>query len=256
MTEMLPGGGRLKGKVAFLAGATSGIGRTTAEVFSREGARVVVGGNRRQEGQGVADAIVAAGGQAMYVHLDVTDEESVRQAVRATVGEFGRLDTAMSLAGGSSPGDGPVTASSTENFWERIKVDLFGAFLCSRFTIPEIIKAGGGSVINMGSMMGFGASPGRDAYSSAKGGVHTLTRTTARQYAHDGVRVNAIAPAAVLTERIAKLLEQSAAARELVSGQILGPIEPEEIAYAAVFLASDESKKMTGQVLAIHGGLF
>ena len=108
----------------------------------------------------------------------------------------------------------------------------------------------------MGSWMGFGTSPGRDAYSSAKGAVHTLTRSTAGRYVHDRVRINAIAPAAVLTERIAKLLEESPAARDLASGQALGFVEPREIANAAVFLASDESKKVTGQVLAIHGGLF
>jgi NAD(P)-dependent dehydrogenase (short-subunit alcohol dehydrogenase family) len=256
MAEKGTATGRLEGKVALLAGATSGIGRATAEVFGQEGARVVVGGRRRREGRSIADAIVAAGGEAVYVHLDVTDETSVREAVQATVGEFGRLDALMSLAGGSSSGDGPVTEASSEQFWERMKVDLFGTFLCSRFAIPEIIKSGGGSVINMGSWMGFGTSPDRDAYSSAKGAVHTLTRSTARRYAHERVRINAIAPAAVLTERIAKLLEASPAARDLASGQALGLVEPREIANAAVFLASDESKKVTGQILAIHGGLF
>jgi NAD(P)-dependent dehydrogenase (short-subunit alcohol dehydrogenase family) len=256
MSGKTAGKGRLEGKVAFLAGATSGIGHATAQVFSREGAHVVVGGRRRQEGQKIADAIVSDGGQAIYVHLDVTDETCVQQAVQATVGEFGRLDISMCLAGGSSAGDGPVTEGSIDLFWERIRVDLFGAFLCSRFAIPEIIRSGGGSVINMGSMIGFGTSPNRDAYSSAKGAVHTLTRSTARRYVGDRVRVNAIAPAGVLTERIARLLEESPAARELASGQVLGLIEPHEIAEVALFLASDESKKLTGQVIAIHGGLF
>lgn len=248
--------GRLDGQVAFIAGATSGIGRAVAELSAAEGARVAIGGRRGRDGRRIAEAIVAGGGRARYVPLDVTDEASVRHAVHTTVAEFGRLDVAVSVAGGSSPGDGPVTEASSEQFWERVKVDLFGTFLCSRFAIPEIIKSGGGSVINMGSMMGFGTTPGRDAYSSAKGAVHTLTRSTARQYANERVRVNAIAPAAVRTERIAALLAQSAGARELASRQVLGLVEPREIALAAVFLASDESEKMTGQVLAIHGGLF
>lgn len=248
--------GRLTGKVAFLAGATSGIGRTTAEVFAREGARVAIGGRREPEGQEIAAGIVAAGGEALYVPLDVTNESSVQEAIRTTVETFGRLDTLVSLAGGSSAGDGPVTEASLEIFWDQLKTDLFGTFLCSRFAIPEIIRSGGGSVVNLGSMLGFGATPNRDAYSSAKGAVHTLTRSTARRYAQDRVRVNAIAPAGVRTERMVNILAQSPAAQAMADAHILGLVEPEEIAQAIVFLASDESKKLTGQVIAIHGGMF
>jgi NAD(P)-dependent dehydrogenase (short-subunit alcohol dehydrogenase family) len=147
------GTGRLDGKVAFLAGATGGIGRTAAEQFAREGARVVVGGRREREGQEVADAITAEGGEAIYAHLDVTDEGSVERAVQTAVSAFGRLDVMVSNAGGSSAADGPVTTASVEEFWQKTKVDLFGTFLCSRFAIPEIVKAGGGSVINMARLV-------------------------------------------------------------------------------------------------------
>ncbi|MEV6287138.1 SDR family oxidoreductase [Kribbella sp. NPDC051770] len=250
------GTGRLAGKVALLAGATSGIGRATAELFAREGAHVAIGGRREQEGKQLATTIASTGGQAIYVHLDVTDEASVEQAVRITVDTFGRLDTVVNLAGGFSTGDGPVTEASVDLFWDQLKTDLFGTFLCNRFAIPEIIKSGGGSVVNIGSMLGFGSVPNRDAYSSAKGAVHTLTRSTARRFAEDKVRVNAVAPAGVRTERMANILAMSPAARAMADAHILGLIEPEEVAQTILFLASDESRKLTGQVIALNGGMF
>jgi NAD(P)-dependent dehydrogenase (short-subunit alcohol dehydrogenase family) len=248
--------GRLDGKVAFLAGATSGIGEVMAEMFAAEGAKVVVGGRRRSEGEAVAGAIRAQGGRAAYVPLEVTDEESVACAVRFAVGEFGRLDILVSNAGGSGASDGPVTTASIEEFWTKAKVDYFGCFLCSRFSIPEIARSGGGAVINIASLAGFGTTPGRDAYSSAKGAVLALTRSTAREYASDRVRVNAIAPATVRTERIERLIAASPEVGETLARQSLGLIAPSEIAAAAVFLASDSARSITGQVIAINGGLF
>ena len=248
--------GRLTGKVAFLAGATGGIGRTIAEEFGRQGARVVVGGRRGAEGQDVVEAIRAHGGEAAYVHLDVTNEMSVTEAVRSCVDGFGRIDVLLNNAGGSSLADGPVTTAALEEFWSKMRVELFGTFLCSRLVIPHLIASGGGSVINMVSMAALGVVPDRDAYSSAKGAVLTLTRSTAREFAAHRVRVNAIAPAGVRTDRIQNLLEQSEAARETMARQVMGMIEPIEIAHAAVFLASDESRSLTGQTMAIHGGYF
>lgn len=248
--------GRLSGKVAFLAGATGGIGRTIAEQFGRQGARVIVGGRRGSEGQEVVEEIRARGGEAVYVHLDVTSETSVTQAVRSCVEAFGKIDVLLNNAGGSSLADGPVTTASLEEFWNKMRVELFGTFLCSRLVIPQMIEAGGGSVINMVSMAALGVVPGRDAYSSAKGAVLTLTQSTAREFAASQVRVNAIAPAGVRTDRIQKLLEQSEAAQATMARQVMGMIEPIEIAHAAVFLASDESRSLTGQTMAIHGGYF
>jgi NAD(P)-dependent dehydrogenase (short-subunit alcohol dehydrogenase family) len=248
--------GRLDGKVTFLAGATSGIGSKMAGMFAAEGASVVIGGRRRPEGEVVAEAINSRGGVATYQPLDVTDEASVTNAVRSTVSRFGRLDVVVSNAGGSSTGDGPVTTASLVEFWQKMKVDLFGCFLCSRFAIPEMIRSGGGSVINIASLAGFGTTLGRDAYTSAKGAVISLTRSTAREYAADRIRVNAIAPAGVRTDRIERLIEAVPEARETLKGQTLGLIEPSEIAHAAIFLASDESRSLTGQIVAINGGLF
>ena len=247
---------RLAGKVALVAGATGGIGRTTAEMFAEQGAKVVVAGRRQAEGDQVASGIVADGGDAIYVRTDVTDPDSVDSAVRTTVSHYGKLDVLFSNAGGSSPQDSHVTSVPIEEFWKRIQVDLFGTFLCSRYAIPEIVKSGGGSVVNMSSLAGHGLSPGRDAYSSAKGAVLALTRSSARAYAADKVRVNAIAPAAVRTDRILRLFETMPGAEELLRAQVLGLIDQRDIAYAAIYLASDESRTLTGQTITINAGLF
>jgi NAD(P)-dependent dehydrogenase (short-subunit alcohol dehydrogenase family) len=246
---------RLVGKVAFVAGATSGIGQAAAEMFASEGARVVVAGRRIPEGQAVVDGIRQRAGEAIFVQTDVTEAESVESAIRTTIEAYDRLDVLFNNAGGSTSRDGPVTSAPLDEFWRAVKLDLFGTWVCCRYGIPELIKGGGGSVINMASMAGISGSPGRDAYTSAKGGVVALTRSMAREFSSRRIRVNAIAPAAVRTERILKLLETVPAAGSLIAGQVLGLIDPQEIAYAAVYLAADESRTLTGQIIAIHGGL-
>jgi NAD(P)-dependent dehydrogenase (short-subunit alcohol dehydrogenase family) len=249
-------GHRLAGKVAFLAGATSGIGATTAKVFAAEGARVVIAGRRSPEGEAVAAAIGAAGGEAIFVQTDVSEPSNVERSMNAAVDRFGRLDILFNNAGGSTPQDGRVTETSNDEFWRAVRLDLFGTWNCCRYGIPELIRAGGGSVINMASMVAVSATTGRDAYTSAKGGVVALTRSMAREYAPHRVRVNALAPAAVRTERVAALIETVPGARAIVDRQLLGLIEPAEVAWAAVYLGADESRTLTGQVIAIHGGAF
>jgi NAD(P)-dependent dehydrogenase (short-subunit alcohol dehydrogenase family) len=244
------------GKAAFLAGATSGIGAATARMFAAQGARVAITGRREAEGEAVAQSILDAGGEAIFVQMDVSEPDQVAGAIAATIAAFGRLDVIFSNAGGSSGADGPVTTGSLDEFWKKMQVDLYGTYLCSRFGIPELIKSGGGSVINIASMVGYGSTKGRDAYSAAKGAVFTLTRSTAREYVAHRVRVNAIAPAGVKTDRILKMLETVPEAKALIAPQTLGLIELDEIALAAVFLASDESRSITGQVIGIHAGLF
>jgi NAD(P)-dependent dehydrogenase (short-subunit alcohol dehydrogenase family) len=245
---------RLEGKVAFVTGATSGIGKVTAEVFGAAGAKVVLAGRRAEAGEAAAQGIRDSGAEAMFIRADVTDEAAVRSAIQQTVQRYGALHVLFNNAGGSSNADGKVTEASLDEFWRVIKLDLFGTFLCSRLAIPEIVRAGGGSVINNASMVGIKGELNRDAYTSAKGGVIALTRSMAANFVRDKVRVNAIAPGAVKTERILAMIEASPAARKAVEVQPLGLIDPVEIAQLAVFLGSDESRSITGEVFPIGGG--
>ena len=246
--------GRLDGKVIFIAGATAGIGAITACLFAREGAKVAVAGRRAAEGEAVVERITKDGGEAIFLRTDVTEGESVEEAICATVRTFGRLNVLLNNAGGSSNADGPVTEASPDEFWRVIKIDLFGTFLCCRFAIPHIAKAGGGSVINNASMVGIKGQVGRDAYTAAKGGVIALTRSMAAEFVGDKVRVNALAPGAVGTDRILAMIEANPAAKKAVEVQPLGLIDPLEIAHAALFLASDEARSITGEILTISGG--
>jgi NAD(P)-dependent dehydrogenase (short-subunit alcohol dehydrogenase family) len=246
--------GRLTNKVAFIAGATSGIGKVAAGLFAREGAKVVLGGRSVEAGEAAAEEIRRSGGEAIFARLDVSEPESVAAAIRATVEKYGRLNVLFNNAGGSSAADGKVTDVALDEFWRVIKVDLYGTFLCCRFAIPEMIKAGGGSVINNASLAGVQGNPGRDAYTAAKGGVIAITRSMAAEFVNDRVRVNAIAPGAVRTERILALIERSPEARKGVQVQPLGLIDPLEVAAAALHLASDESNSTTGHILHISGG--
>jgi NAD(P)-dependent dehydrogenase (short-subunit alcohol dehydrogenase family) len=248
---------RLKDKCALLMGATSGIGQRCAEMFAQQGARVVVTGRRAEQGEAVARGIVAAGGDAVFQLCDVTEPESVEEAVRQTIRRLGRLDVLLNNAGGSGNADGPVTTASLDEFWNKMRVDHFGTFLTLRFAIPEMIKTGGGSVINMVSVAGFGnLTGGRSAYASSKAAVMNLTRSTAHAFAKERVRVNAIAPAGVGTERIKKMLADRPEAKVAIAAQQFGLIEPDDIAYAAVFLASDESRMITGHILPVDAGSF
>ena len=245
---------RLEGKVVFVSGATSGIGKVTAEECARAGARVVLAGRRGAEGEAAAEGIRRAGGEALFVRTDVTEESAVRSAMETTVRAYGALHVLFNNAGGSSNADGKVTEGSLEEFWRVIKLDLYGTFLCCRFGIPAIIRAGGGAVINNASMVGIKGEHNRDAYTAAKGGVIALTRSMAAEFVREKVRVNAIAPGAVKTERILAMIEASPAARKAVEAQPLGLIEPLEIAQLAVFLGSDESRSITGEIFPISGG--
>ncbi len=242
---------RLAGKVAFITGAGTGIGRATALLFAREGARVVVAEIHAAAGEETAHL---AGGGAIAIRTDVTDPDSVQAAIRATVAAFGRLDILHNNAGGSTPQDGTVVDAPLEEFWRVIKLDLFGTFLGCRFGIPELIKAGGGSVINMSSNLALMGIAGRDCYTAAKGGVAAMTRSLAVSYAAQKVRVNAIAPSATMTDRVVRLMQAAPAVANLAGAHLLCPIVPEDIAYAALYLASNESRMVTGQVIPVDSG--
>ena len=249
---------RLAGKVAFITGGGGGIGRATAERFAEEGAKVVIAEIDAALGTDAAQSARArggnSGGDAHFVHCNVSEWASVEAAFAETIARYGRLDILHNNAGGATPADGPVTEAPEEEFWRAIRLDLFGTFLCSKFGIPHLIKGGGGSIINMSSIVALKALPGRDCYTAAKGAIAALTRSMAVEYAAHKIRVNAIAPGVVLSERVKKLMAGSKDISKLASTNLLGLGLPQHIADMAVYLASDESAITTGQVLSVDSG--
>ncbi len=238
--------------MAFITGAGAGIGRATAVLFAAEGARVVL-----------ADISVAAaeetahiaGSGAIAMRTDVTDESSVREAIRATLDKFSRLDVLHNNAGGSTPQDNTVVEAPIEEFWRVIKLDLFGTFLGCRHGIPALMRSGGGSVINMSSNLALMGIHGRDCYTAAKGAIAALTRSLAVEFAPQRVRVNALAPSATMTERVKKLMAGNPAIEKMAQSHLLGLIQPQDVANAALYLASEESRMVTGQILSVDSGV-
>ncbi|MGI9478943.1 MAG: SDR family NAD(P)-dependent oxidoreductase [Hyphomicrobiaceae bacterium] len=251
--------GRMEGKVAIITGGGGGIGKATAERFAEEGARVAVLEINEELCEAAAQSArghaANSGGDAIAITCDITDQSSVEAAVAETVDRFGRLDVLHNNAGGSTMQDARVTDAPIEEFWRVIKLDLFGTFLCSKVAIPEIIKSGGGSVINMSSNVALMALPGRDCYTAAKGGVASMTRSMAAEYAADKIRVNAIAPSVTLSDRVKKLLDASPEIGKISETHLLGLGLPIHIANMAVYLGSDESEITTGQILSVDSGV-
>ena len=246
---------RLSGKVAFITGATSGIGAAAAELFAAEGASVAIAGRDAERGEAVAARIAEKGGVAKFVATDVTEPESFSAALNQTAELFGGLDVLYNNAGGSTSADGPVTVAPLEEFWRCIKLDLFGTWLGCRFAIPLMQKRGSGSIINSASIVGAMGIPNRDAYTAAKGGVIALTRSMAVEFARDRIRVNTIIPGAVATERVLGFYEKEPHLKSQWDAYLLGLAEPIDVAWAAVYLASDESRRTTGQILPVDSGI-
>jgi NAD(P)-dependent dehydrogenase (short-subunit alcohol dehydrogenase family) len=246
--------GRLAGKNVIITGGANGIGRQCAELFCREGAKVAIF-DIAAGGEAVVEAIRYAGGEAIFLKTDITEQAEVARAMSAVIDTLGGIDVLYNNAGGSSINDGPLTTCPDEEFWRTIKLDLYGTWLCCRHAIPAMVKAGGGSIINTTSGIVSRGGAGRNAYSAAKGGVASLTRSMAVEFAPDKIRVNAIAPGGVATERILSIIKQSESARALIQDNaLLGMVEPIDIANIALYLASDESRVTTGQMLAVDSG--
>lgn len=245
---------RLKGKVALITGAGSGIGRACAQLFAREGACVAIAEINADTGESVRQQVQSEGGQAIFICTDVSSPESVESAVARTVEAFGGLDILYNNVGGSTLQDGPVTTTPFEEFRRKIDIDLFGTWLGCRYAVPEMIKRGGGSIINASSITALRGTKNRAAYTSAKGAVTALTRSMAMDLAEHQIRVNAVAPGSTLTERIVQRRQGGNARPEVAQRHILGLLDPIDVAYAVLYFASDESRKTTGQILAVDSG--
>jgi len=246
---------RMKGKVAIVTGGGSGIGRASVELLAREGARVVIAEFNENTGHAAQQAVVAAGGQAMFVPVDVSNEEHMRGLVEATIRAYGKIDVLHNNVGGSTQNDGPITKVSNDEFWLKMRVDVFGTWLGCQLAIPHMIETGGGSIINMTSVNAIIGVKGRNAYATAKGAVVSLTRALAVEYGESGIRVNCIAPGRTLTERIVARQGHRKPTDLKDSSHLLGLIQPEEIARTVLYLATDDSSKMTGQMLVVDSGL-
>lgn len=246
---------RLQGKVALITGSANGMGETEAKMFAQEGARVVVADVLEAEGQQVAEAIIAAGGDAFFVRLDVTKEEDWQEAVTTTVARFGKLDILVNNAGISGTHDPDMMSTAA---WERLmNINAKGTFLGMKYAIPALQRAGGGSIVNISSISGI---VGQDyihmGYNASKGAVRLMTKSAAVQYAKDGIRVNSVHPGMLPPMRSAVASadpERRQQRRALVPMGREG--RREEVGYAVLFLASDEASYITGTELVVDGGL-
>ena len=246
---------RLSGKTALITGASSGLGRVAAELFAAEGAEVVIADV--VDGEEAVEAIEAAGGTASFVSCDVTDEESVRNAVRFAVEEHGGLHVLYNNAGVMlSDDDGPEN-TPLETYERTMDINVKGVLLGCRHGIPAMLESGGGSIVNVASFVAhLGAATPQIAYTASKGAVLAMTREIAVMYARKGIRANALCPGPVMTPLLAKFLSDDARRNRRLVHIPMGRFgEPIEIAKGALFLASDDSSWMTGQSLIVDGGI-
>lgn len=247
--------GRVTGKVALITGAASGLGAESARRLAREGASLVLTDMAAEAGAAVAAEI---GPDALFIAHDVTDEAGWAEVVRAARDRFGRIDVLVNSAGVASEG-GPLLEISFESWRRILSINLDGTFLGMRAVAPSMVETGGGSIINLSSILGKVGLPGAPAYCASKGGVLMLTKSTALELAPLGVRVNSVHPGFIETPMVANALHASENGNEmrdmLISRHALGRLGvPREIADGIVFLASDESSFMTGAELVIDGG--
>ena len=247
---------RLEGKVAIVSGGASGIGEATSRLFAAEGARVVIADLNDELGPALESDIREDGGEAAYLKLDVTDEDQWRAVVAETIARFGRLDIVVNSAGISAPGRPPAEEQTVEGWDAVMNVNAKGVFLGAKHAIPEMRKAGGGSIINISSVYGNVGSKGGTAYHASKGAVRTFSKAAAIQYAGEQIRVNSVHPGFVDTPMTAGMHSQPGVRQERVDKTPLGRMGlPEDIAYGILYLASDESRFVTGSELVIDGGM-
>ena len=251
---------RLAGKVAIIIGATSGIGKASATLFSREGARVVCVGRRRKEGEQIVATIREAGGDAIFSRANVARSSEIRAMVQEAIQAYSKVDVLFNNAGTFPDVANRFVADISEDAWDQVlEVNLKGVFLTSKYVIPEMIRGGGGSIINTSSMLSLISRPHRAAYGASKGGVNALTRAMAIDLASAHIRVNCICPGLIETEmvrgQLQKVREDLMEWNRLMAEIPLGRTGiPEDVAHTALFLASDESAWITGTSISVDGG--
>jgi len=248
--------GRLANKVALVTGAGGGIGRAAVTKFSAEGARVVVVDLQESAGRKVVDEVKTLGGTAAFIHADVSRSADAQAMIAFAESQFGALHVLFNNAGIFPDEDGSVVDTDEAVFDTVIAVNLKGVFLGCKYGVPALLRAGGGSIINTASFVAvMGAATSQSAYTASKGGVLALTREIAIEFARRGIRANALCPGPVNTPLLQSLLANPAArARRLVHLPMGRLAEPEEIAAAALYLASDESSYVNGATFLVDGG--
>lgn len=246
---------RLQGKVAIVTGSTSGIGIGIARLYAAEGAQVIVCGRRAEKGQGVVDSIVAEGGKAAFHAMDITDPASIEKLVEDTAATYGHIDVLVNNAANVALKDGRVDELTIE-MWDAIfQSDMRGTFYVTKCVLPHMIKNGGGSVINIGSMASCGGDLGSTAYASAKAGVDMFTKSVALQYGKQNIRCNCVRPGLIVTPDNEAKVPQ--ALKDIFLSNIMVNRYgcPEDIGHACVYFGSDESAYVTGQIITVDGGL-
>lgn len=245
----------LEGKVGLVTGGTSGIGRETAVLFAKAGAKVVVAGRREPEGEQTVELIRAGGGEGLFVKADVSKSAEVDQLVQKTVERFGRLDIAFNNAGIEGAWS-PIVRQSEEDWDRTIAINLKGVWLCLKYEIQQMLSQGGtGAIVNMSSVTGLVGSAGAAAYSASKHGVIGLTQTAALETAKAGIRINAVCPGFTETPMADRLFRAPGVQKHIVGLHPIGRLgRPAEIAEAVVWMCSERASFMTGQSLVIDGG--
>jgi NAD(P)-dependent dehydrogenase (short-subunit alcohol dehydrogenase family) len=246
--------GQLNGKVALVTGGSAGMGRASALLFAREGAKVVVADVAVDGGEETMQMIKDAGGQAIFVKADTSKATEVEALIRKALETYGRLDCAHNNAG--IEGIVTATADYPEEVWDRvIAINLKGIWLCMKYEIPQMLQQGKGAIVNTSSVFGTNGAAYYSAYSASKHGVAGLTKTSALEYAQSGIRINAVCPGVIHTPMIDRTIGGNPEIEaQLVATEPIGRMgEPEEVAEAVVWLCSDAASFVTGHLMAVDG---